>query len=323
MSVPAAAGVEEKPCVCLMGPTAVGKTELAVWLVSRGPFQIVSVDSAMVYRRMDIGTGKPEREVLERVPHRLVDICEPYETYSAARFRSDAKAAIADIHYDGGVPLLVGGTGLYFAALTRGLSPMPAADPNLRRELGCEAARRGWPAMHARLARLDPEAAARIHPNDPQRVQRALEVAVLSGGPLSCLHAAGRAPVLGPNTNVISLDLPDRSSLHARIHARFESMLERGLIDEVRALRADARLALDLPAMRAVGYRQVWTWLDGGTAFQTMVEAALAATRQLAKRQLTWLRTQVRGAVRFDASACRAKEDILRHLERRIGRESL
>ena len=316
------AGAEEGACVCLMGPTAVGKTELAVWLVSRGPFEIISVDSAMVYRRMDIGTGKPDREMLERAPHRLIDIREPHETYSAAQFRGDAEAAIADIRHNGRVPLLVGGTGLYFAALMRGLSPMPAADPELRRELGREAALRGGPAMHARLARIDPEAAARIHPNDPQRVQRALEVAILSGRPLSRLHAAGRGPALGARVHVVSLDLPDRGLLHARIHARFESMLDRGLVDEVRALRADSRLSLDLPAIRAVGYRQVWTWLDGGGEFQAMVEGALAATRRLAKRQLSWLRTQVRGE-RFDASAGRMKEDVLRHLEYRIGRRPL
>ena len=321
MSVPDT-GVEKGPCVCLMGPTAVGKTELAVWLVSRGPFEIVSVDSAMVYRRMDIGTGKPDREVQERAPHRLIDIREPHETYSAARFRRDADAAIADIRRNGRVPLLVGGTGLYFAALMRGLSAMPAADPNLRRELAREAARRGGPAMHARLARIDRQAATRIHPNDPQRVQRALEVAILSGRTLSRHHAAGRDPALGAETHVVSLDLPDRRLLHARIHARFESMLERGFVEEVRALRADPRLGLDLPAMRAVGYRQVWAWLDGGVEFETMVEGVLAATRQLAKRQLTWLRTQVQGE-RFDASASRVKENVLRHLECRIGPRSL
>ena len=318
MSGSVAAGGEGGICVCLMGPTAVGKTDLAVWLVSRGPFEIVSVDSAMVYRRMDIGTGKPDRAVLERVPHRLVDIREPHETYSAAQFRHDAEAAITDIRRAGRTPLLVGGTGLYFAALMQGLSSMPCADPTLRRELDRQGAQRGWPAMHARLARLDPMAASRIHPNDSQRVQRALEVAILSGRPLSRLHAEGRGPALAAKTHVISLNLPDRSMLHARIHARFESMLARGLVEEVRALRADPRLDLDLPAMRAVGYRQVWAWLDGGMAFQAMVDAARTATRRLAKRQLTWLRTQS-GGVGFDASAVRVKEDVLRHLENCLG----
>lgn len=308
-------------CVCLMGPTAVGKTELAVWLASRGPFEIVSVDSAMVYRRMDIGTGKPDREVLERAPHRLIDIREPHEAYSAGRFRRDAEREIADIHRAGRIPLLVGGTGLYFATLLRGLSPMPPADPGLRRELDREAARDGWPAMHARLARLDPAAAARIHPNDPQRVQRALEVAIRSGVPLSRLHAKRRDPVPGARMRVITLEMPERALLHERIQARFRSMLDRGFVDEVRALRADPRSSLDLPAMRAVGYRQVWTWLDGGTAFEAMVDSALAATRRLAKRQLTWLRTQVRGA-RFDARASRLKEEVLRHIEGDLGRPS-
>ena len=316
------AGAKDGDCICLMGPTAVGKTELAVWLVSRGPFEIVSVDSAMVYRRMDIGTGKPDLEIRKRAPHRLVDIQEPHESYSAARFRSDAEAAIADIRGKGRVPLLVGGTGLYFAALMKGLSSMPAANPNLRRELGREAQRRGTPALHARLARVDPEAASRIHPNDPQRVKRALEVAILSGHPLSRLQAAGRGPAPGAGAHVVSLDLPERSLLHERIRARFESMLERGFVEEVRALRADPRLSSNLPAMRAVGYRQIWTWLDDGTEHQEMVEGVLAATRQLAKRQLTWLRTQVRG-VRFDASASTVKDQVLRHIESRIGRRSL
>ena len=322
MSGSAAAGAEEGLCVCLMGPTAVGKTDLAVWLVSRGPFEIVSVDSALVYRRMDIGTGKPDRATLERAPHRLVDIREPHETYSAAEFRSDAQRAIADIRGAGRTPLLVGGSGLYFAALMRGLSPMPAADPDLRRELGREAARRGRAAMHARLARLDPAAAARIHTNDPQRVQRALEVAILSGRPISHLHAQGRAPALGAKTCVFSLDLPERATLHARIHARFESMLARGFVDEVRALRSDPRLGPELPSMRAVGYRQVWAWLDGRTTFPAMVDTVLAATRRLAKRQLTWLRTQGGGA-RFDASGSKVKEDVLAYLEDRLGRRPL
>ena len=321
MNRPVAGEAGDGACVCLMGPTAAGKTDLAVWLASRGPFEIVSVDSAMVYRRMDIGTGKPDREVLERAPHRLIDIREPHEAYSAARFRRDAEREIEDIRRAGRTPLLVGGTGLYFATLLRGLSPMPPADPELRLELGREAAREGWPALHVRLARLDPAAAARIHPNDPQRVQRALEVAIRSGVPLSRLHAQGRAPVPGTRMHVIALEVPERARLHARIRARFRSMLDRGLVDEVRALRADPRLSLDLPAMRAVGYRQVWTWLEGGTAFEAMVEAALAATRQLAKRQLTWLRTQVRGA-RFDASAPRLKEEVLRHIEAGLVRSS-
>ena len=308
--------------VCLMGPTASGKTALAIWLASCAPFEIVSVDSAMVYRHMDIGTGKPDRATLARVPHRLIDIREPHETYSAACFRRDAEMAIAAIHGAGKTPLLVGGSGLYFSALMRGLSPAPAADPALRRTLAQEAERVGWPVMHARLAEVDPAAAARIHPNDPHRVQRALEVVALAGMPLSRLHASGRRSSLATETHLLSLDLPDRGVLHARIRTRFESMLARGLVEEVRALRADPRLGRDLPAMRAVGYRQVWAYLDGCTEFQTMVDAALAATRQLAKRQLTWLRTQM-DPVRFDAGAPRLRERVMSYLGSRLGFPSL
>ena len=305
-----------------MGPTAAGKTELAARLVSRGPFEIVSVDSAMVYRRMDVGTGKPDRALLSRAPHRLIDIREPHETYSAGHFRRDAQAAIADIHRAGKTPLLVGGTGMYFAALMHGLSPLPGADPELRRELAQQAEREGWPAMHARLARLDPAAAARIHPKDPQRVQRALEVAALTGCALSEHHAKGRRCAPGAKMHVLSLDLPDRSVLHARIRTRFESMLARGLVEEVHGLRDDPRLNLAVPAMRAVGYRQIWLHLDGRMAFQPMVDAVLAATRQLAKRQLTWSRTQVDGTC-FDAGAPGLEDRVLRHLENCLGRASL
>lgn len=322
MSDPSEAAGGEGPCVCLMGPTAVGKTELAVWLVSQGPFEIVSVDSAMVYRRMDIGTGKPDGPTLERAPHRLIDIREPHETYSAAQFRRDAEAEVASIRRAGRIPLLVGGTGMYFSALLRGLSRMPPADPALRRELCRQAAQEGWPAMHARLADVDPAAAARIHPNDVQRIQRALEVARQSGSTLSRLHADGRGPNLSATVHTLSLAVPERGLLHARIRARFESMLARGFVEEVRGLRSDPRLSLDLPAMRAVGYRQIWSWLEGGTHFEAMVESALAATRQLAKRQLTWLRTQAH-ATAFDAGARCLREQVLRHLEGRLGRASL
>ena len=308
--------------VCLTGPTASGKTALALWLAARGPFEIVSVDSAMVYRRMDIGTGKPDPATLTRVPHWLVDIREPYETYSAACFRRDAETAITAIHGAGKTPLLVGGSGLYLSALTRGLSPAPAADPVLRRALAREAGCVGRPSMHARLADVDPAAAARIHPNDLQRVQRALEVAALAGSPLSRLHAGGRAPFLATEVHLLGLDLPDRGALHARIRTRFQSMLDRGLVEEVRTLRADPRIGRELPAMRAVGYRQVWAYLDGRMGFPAMVDAALAATRQLARRQLTWLRTQIE-PVRFDAGASGLGERVLRHLESRPGFPSL
>ena len=308
--------------VCLTGPTASGKTALALWLAARGPFEIVSVDSAMVYRRMDIGTGKPDPATLARVPHWLVDIREPYETYSAACFRRDAETAITAIHGAGRTPLLVGGSGMYLSALTRGLSPAPAADPVLRRALVREAGCVGRPSLHARLAEVDPAAAARIHPNDLQRVQRALEVAALAGTPLSRLHAGGRVPFLAAEVHLLGLDLPDRGALHARIRTRFQSMLDRGLVEEVRALRADPRLGRELPAMRAVGYRQVWAYLDGRMGFPAMVDAALAATRQLARRQRTWLRTQI-DPVRFDAGASGLGERVLRHLSSRPGFPSL
>lgn len=276
-----------------MGPTASGKTALAVDWAERFGARLVSVDSALVYRRLDIGSAKPDAATQARAPHRLVDIRDPHEVYSAADFRDDALREIAEIQADGGLPLLVGGTGLYFRALLRGLSSMPEADPALREAISAEAAQRGWAGLHAELAQVDADAAARIGVNDAQRIQRALEVWRLSGVPISVWqrnHAAAPFP-----WRVLKLVVapPDRSVLHARIAQRFDAMLADGLVDEVRGLRTDARLHPALPSMRAVGYRQTWEFLDGIGDLANLRERGIAATRQLAKRQFTWLRGEL------------------------------
>lgn len=282
---------ESKPtAVLLMGPTASGKTDLAVDLVARFPLAIVSVDSAMVYRGLDIGTAKPEPEVLARAPHRLIDILDPAEAYSAARFRDDALSEMAAITAAGRVPLLVGGTMLYFRALQQGLAQMPAADPALRARLEAEA--RAGVDLHQRLARVDPEAAQRIHPNDPQRIQRALEVYLLSGQPWTVLCRKTPAAALPYRLIKIILAPGDRAALHRRIAARFATMLEQGLVEEVRALYGRADLGPEKPAIRSVGYRQVWDYLAGRTGFDEMARRGVVATRQLAKRQMTWLRAE-------------------------------
>lgn len=286
------------PVVFLMGPTASGKTDLAVALVSRLPFEIVSVDSAMVYRGMDIGTGKPDAVTLSRAPHRLIDIREPRDTYSAAQFRADALNAIHEITGAGRIPLLAGGTGLYFRALERGLSQLPAANTGVRAALDQEAVKSGWPALHARLARVDPKSARRIHPNDAQRIQRALEVHALTGQAMSTLNDASREVPPPFSVHGVWLDPGDRDRLHRRIARRFYEMLERGLVDEVAGLRGSGRLAAGMPALRAVGYRQVWAYLDGDGDLAALAERSIAATRQLARRQLTWLRAEA-GARRF------------------------
>jgi tRNA dimethylallyltransferase len=276
-----------------MGPTASGKTDLAVALVRELPCEIVSVDSAMVYRGMDIGTAKPAREILAQAPHRLIDLLDPRDAYSTARFRTDALEAISEIHAQGRIPLLVGGTMLYFRALQRGLAPLPSADPTVRRALLEEADRIGWSGLHARLVRIDPEAAQRIHPNDPQRIQRALEVHAVAGRPLSALlrDAAGSA-TLPFRVLKMALAPVDRERLRQRIGERFLTMLERGLVDEVAGLHARGDLSPDLPSMRAVGYRQVWSYLDGALGYADMSDKGIVASRQLAKRQLTWLRAE-------------------------------
>ena len=308
------------PIVLLMGPTAAGKTDLALRLAERLPADLVSVDSAMVYRGMDIGTGKPPPEVLARAPHRLIDIREVTETYSAGEFRRDALREIESIRADGRIPLLVGGTLLYFRALERGLSPLPRAAPAVRERLEAEAERSGWPALHARLAAVDPAAARRIHPNDGQRIQRALEVFEVSGRRFSEWHRSGPRPA-GPAGPVVRLAVApaERGDLHRAIDTRFRAMVERGLVDEVRRLAERPGVGPDLPSMRAVGYRQVWDHLQGRSDHAEMVERAIAATRQLARRQLTWLRSLA--GVRWLEPGARAEARALDFILRNAGDE--
>jgi tRNA dimethylallyltransferase len=293
-----------------MGPTASGKTGLAIALRQRFPLDIISVDSALVYRGMDIGTAKPDRATLSRAPHALIDIRDPAESYSAAEFRADALAEMAHITERGRVPLLVGGTMLYFRALSRGLAELPSASPELRERIEAEAREQGWQVLHERLAALDPEAARRIHPNDPQRIQRALEVIGLSGRRISDLQRRQQRQPLPYRVLRIVVCPQPRSALHQRIEARFRQMLEQGFLDEVRALRARGDLHRDLPSMRCVGYRQAWSHLAGEIGYEEMCRKAVAATRQLAKRQLTWLR-QESGALWYDLSEESAQNCVI------------
>ncbi|HET6602906.1 MAG TPA: tRNA (adenosine(37)-N6)-dimethylallyltransferase MiaA [Xanthomonadaceae bacterium] len=274
-----------------MGPTAAGKTALATRWAARWPLEAVSVDSALVYRGLDIGTAKPDRETLRALPHHLIDIRDPDQPYSAAEFAADAELAMRRIVEVGRVPILVGGTGLYFRALLEGLSDLPPADPAVRARIEHEAAGAGWPQLHAELARVDPEAAARIHPADPQRIQRALEVYRVSGRPLSRWQVRGPARRLGFRVLRLAAVPGDRALLHRRIQVRFDSMLAQGFLEEVRALQ-HAGLDPALPALRSVGYRQAWQHLRGRCDADGFRSAAIAATRQLAKRQITWLRAR-------------------------------
>jgi tRNA dimethylallyltransferase len=280
------AGVE---CVCITGPTACGKTDLALGLAERVPLEVVSMDSAMVYRGLDIGTAKPSAATRSAVPHHLVDILEPTESYSAGRFARDAARAIAQIRARGRLPLLVGGTLLYLRALRDGLSTLPRADQAIRAGLDREAAEFGWHALHERLRRVDPAAAARIAPSDRQRIQRALEVHALTGQPISALQQSGRRDQHG-GILVLALVPENRVELAARIEQRFDAMAALGFVAEVERLRARGDLHSDLPSMRAVGYRQLWSYLDGQYGWETARGKAIVATRQYAKRQLTWLR---------------------------------
>jgi tRNA dimethylallyltransferase len=273
----------------LLGPTASGKSSLAVQLAERLPIEIVSLDSVLVYRGMDIGTAKPDAGVRARVPHHLIDIVDPDESYSAGRWREDAIAVTRGILGRNRIPLLVGGTMLYYRALMSGLDALPQADARIRAEIDVEAAERGWPALHAELAKVDPQTAARLAPKDAQRIQRALEVWRLTGRPISALQGAAKAAVPF-DVKGIAL-VPDRAGLHERIAKRFDDMLRRGLVDEVKALKKKFRVSPAMPSMRAVGYRQVWEYLEGETDEAMMRERAVAATRQLAKRQMTWLRS--------------------------------
>ena len=279
------------PAILLMGPTASGKTDLAIALRRHLPVELVSVDSAMVYRGMDIGSAKPNADELALAPHRLIDICDPAQAYSAARFRDDALREMRDITASGRIPLLVGGTMLYYRALQYGLSALPKADPAVRAALQRELAMRGLEALHERLARVDPLAAARIHRNDPQRTLRALEVWELSGRPLSELQATAGQPMPYRAIKLVRSPVA-RDELHERINRRFLAMLDNGLVEEVERLVARGDLHPDMPAMRSVGYRQVWAWLRGEFTRDEMVERGQAATRQLAKRQMTWLRSE-------------------------------
>jgi tRNA dimethylallyltransferase len=278
------------PAIFLMGPTAAGKTALAFNLCEQLPCEIISVDSALIYRGMDIGTAKPTREELKKYPHRLVDIRDPAEIYSAAEFRVDALQEMAAITVAGKIPLLVGGTMLYFKTLLEGLAELPPADAELRRELEAKASRLGWPALHAELAEVDPLTAAKLHPNHSQRIQRALEVYLLTGVPLSSRHAAQQDSVFPYQVLQLAIAPHSREVLHQRIALRFEQMLAQGFIDEVRALYQRGDLHTDLPSIRAVGYRQAWDFLVGEIDQPQLLANGIAATRQLAKRQLTWLR---------------------------------
>lgn len=305
-------GVDQRPlAIALMGPTASGKTAAAIALAKAYDGEIVSVDSALVYRGLEIGAAKPDREERAGVPHHLLDLRDPWQSYSAAEFASDAAAAVRDIVARGRLPILAGGTGLYFRALLQGLSPMPEADPAMRAQITAEAEVVGWPALHAQLAAVDPVAARRIHATDPQRIQRALEVVRLTGRPISYWQALPGIARLPARVLKLVLAPADRAVLHRRIEKRFDLMLEHGFLDEVRRLRALPQMAqvaapLDLPAVRAVGYRQAWQFLEGQGSAAEFRDKGIFATRQLAKRQLTWLRGEL-DARWFDPAADMAR----------------
>ncbi|WP_348944345.1 tRNA (adenosine(37)-N6)-dimethylallyltransferase MiaA [Chitinibacter sp. FCG-7] len=280
------------PAIFIMGPTASGKTAAAMHLLESGlPVELISVDSALVFRDMDVGTAKPTHEELQRAPHHLIDIIDPTEVYSAAQFRSDARALMDDITARGKIPVLVGGTMLYFNTLEQGIHDLPEADAALRETIHAEALAIGWPKMHEKLAALDPITAARLSPNDSQRIERAIEICMLAGRPMSAILAEPAQDTLAYNLLKIALLPSDRAVLHRRIEARYDTMLAGGLIDEVKTLREKYALNLDLPSMRCVGYRQTWEYLDGEVDLKTSREKGIAATRQLAKRQMTWLRS--------------------------------
>ena len=309
--------MERRVAVCIMGPTAVGKTDAALALADLADVDLISVDSAMVYRGMDIGTAKPGSDVLDRYPHALIDVRDPTEPFSAADFLASADAAVARALDRRRLPVLVGGTMLYFKAFRDGLSTLPAAHPETRSAIEERAAKQGWKALHAELERIDPDAAARIHPNDPQRIQRALEVFYVSGTPISEWWSSSAGTSAGERLDctLLEIALSRDAALATHISQRFDRMLERGLVEEVARLRAIPNLDLSRPSMRAVGYRQVWRHLDGDLDFDAMREQAVAATRQLARRQATWLRSWP-GLLEVDgAPATAAARQILQFLD--------
>lgn len=305
------------PAILLMGPTATGKSALALKLAEHFDGEIVTVDSAQVYRGMDIGTAKPDAATRARRPHHLLDLVDPTESYSAARFVHDALEAIDGIRGRGRVPIVAGGTMLYFKALTEGLSDLPRADPVVRAQIDDQARLRGWPALHDDLAHVDAPTAARLKPTDAQRIQRALEVFRMAGEPLSALQGRREAPPLGGSV-ALALVPRDRATLHEAIARRFDAMLDDGLVDELAALRERYRLAPGLPSMRAVGYRQAWRFLDGEIDDEALRATGIAATRQLAKRQITWLRATL--ATSFDPFAPGLAEAVLREAARALSR---
>jgi len=296
-----------------MGPTAAGKTDLAVELTHRFPFEIISVDSAMVYCGMDIGTAKPSPQLLREVPHRLVDVCDPVDSYSAGRFYAEVKLEIEEILAKKCIPLLVGGTMLYFNVLQQGVAELPPADPDIRDSLSKEAAQKGWATLYSRLQSVDPKTASKLHCNDSQRIQRALEVHEITGKKMSDLHLLKDRPPLPYRVLNLILEPESRAYLHDRIKRRFDAMLQCGFLEEVRSLQERQDLHLGLPSMRTVGYRQAWSYLQGKYDKATMCEKAIAATRQLAKRQLTWLRHWV-PACRYSVE--RGKSSLLEQMSR-------
>ena len=311
MNTPASPHTSAQPtrrvdAIALVGPTASGKTAAALALAhqleNQGGAEIISIDSALVYRGMDIGTAKPSREELATVPHHLIDTLDPLQSYSAAEFSKDATRLIHDIRTRGKTPLLVGGTMLYLKALLEGLNDIPAANPDIRAQIQQEAEQLGWPALHARLAQVDPQTAARLAPGDSQRIGRALEVWTATGRTLTSFHQSAKAQAPDWHIPVISLEPTDRAWLHQRIALRFEQMMAAGFMDEVKALRARGDLNPDLPSMRCVGYRQAWEGIDAGWSEAEICERGIFATRQLAKRQITWLRSMP-GRVVVDAKA--------------------
>jgi len=304
------------PVICLAGPTAAGKSAATLALAARWPIEVINVDSATIYRGMDIGTAKPSAQERRQVPQHLLDIRDPAESYSAAEFRQDAMQLIGQIIQRGRLPLLCGGTMLYYKALREGLNDLPRADAAIRAEIELEAAQSGWPAMHRQLAGFDPATAARLSPNDSQRIQRAIEIHRATGRPMSQLLAAERPADDSPyEYKTISLEPSDRAVLHARIAQRYRQMLGMGLVDEVRALHARPDLHAGLPSVRCVGYRQIWSYLSGECSLEQAVEQAIAATRQLAKRQLTWLRAQP-GRTIIDCLAPDAAGQVAEHAAR-------